>query len=175
MRTLKLNVFESSWIASCFDGLNQSHSILSCIFSKLGFYGLPIIMDTFTDDFLYLFKTGHFNIFTNNVGQLLRWYLVISDGLFQNSLQPWWTVHNNFHSVATEVTSNLLSIVGSNAPKPTPIYATLRLAFHPKGALSARKCIAHKIIHCQFCFLIRAWVAIVNIRQERLKRVDLWI
>ena len=70
---------------------------------------------------------------------------------FQNVLQPWWTVYNDFYPGATEVTSNLLSlawrlrlapIVGSNATKPYPIYASLRLAFHPKCALSARKCIA---------------------------------
>ena len=33
-------------------------------------------------------------------------------------------------------------IVGSNAPNPNPIYASIRLAFHPKCALSAHKCIA---------------------------------
>ena len=83
---------------------------------------------------------------------------------FQNVLQPWWTVYNDFYPVETEVTSNLLSlawrfrlhpIVGSNDPKPDPIYASLQLAFHPKCALSARKCIAQyrfkfQIIHCQF-------------------------
>ena len=86
---------------------------------------------------------------------------------FQNVLQPWRTVYNDFYPVATEVTSNLLSlpwrlrlhpIVGSNDPKPDPIYATLRIAFHPKCALSARKCIAQyrlkfQITHCQFFFL----------------------
>ena len=90
---------------------------------------------------------------------------------FQNVHQPWWTVYNDFYPVATEVTSNLLSlawrlrlhpIVGSNDPKPDPIYASLRLAFHPKCALSARKCIAQyrlkfQIIHCQFFFWIRPW------------------
>ena len=74
-----------------------------------------------------------------------------------------------FYQVATEVTSNLLSlawrlrldhIVGSNTPKPNPIYASLRLAFHPKCALFARKCIAQyrlnfQIIHCQFFFWMR--------------------
>ena len=49
---------------------------------------------------------------------------------FQNVHQPWWTVYNDFYPVATEVTSNLLSlawrlrlhpIVGSNDPKPDPI------------------------------------------------------
>ena len=88
---------------------------------------------------------------------------------FQNVHQPWWTVYNDFYPVATEVTSNLLSlawrlrlhpIVGSNDPKPDPIYASLRLAFHPKCALSARKCIAQyrlkfQIIHCRFFFWIR--------------------
>ena len=88
---------------------------------------------------------------------------------FQNVHQPWWTVYNDFYPVATEVTSNLLSlawglrlhpIVDSNDPKPDPIYASLRLAFHPKCALSARKCIAQyrlkfHIIHCQFFFWIR--------------------
>ena len=88
---------------------------------------------------------------------------------FQNVLQPWWTVYNDFYPVATEVTSSLLSlawrlpvdpIVGSNAPKPNPIYASLWLAFHPKCALSARKCIAQyrlkcQIIHCRFLFWIR--------------------
>ena len=88
---------------------------------------------------------------------------------FQNVHQPWWTVYNDFYPVATEVTSNLLSlawglrlhpIVGSSNPKPDPIYASLRLAFHPKCALSARKCIAQyrlifQIIHCQFSFWIR--------------------
>ena len=87
---------------------------------------------------------------------------------FQNVHQPWWTVYNDFYPVATEVTSNLLSlawklrlhpIVGSNDPKPDPIYASLRLAFHPKCALSAHKCIAQyrlkfQIIHCQFFFWI---------------------
>ena len=62
---------------------------------------------------------------------------------FQDVHQPWWTVYNDFYPVATEVTSNLLSlawrlrlhpIVGSNDPKPDPIYASLRLAFHPKCA-----------------------------------------
>ena len=91
---------------------------------------------------------------------------------FQNVHQPWWTVYNDFYPVATEVTSNLLSlawrlrlhpIVGSDDPKPDPIYARLRLAFHPKCALSARKCIAQyrlkfQIIHCQFLFWIRPWV-----------------
>ena len=85
---------------------------------------------------------------------------------FQNVHQPWWTVYNDFYPVPTEVTSNLLSlawrlrlhpIVGSNDPKPDPIYARIRLAFHPKCALSARKCIAQyrlkfQIIHCQFFF-----------------------
>ena len=70
---------------------------------------------------------------------------------FQNVIQPWWTVYNDFYLVATEVTSNFLSlawrlrldpIVGSNAPKPTPIYASLGHAFHPKGALPTLKCIA---------------------------------
>ena len=70
---------------------------------------------------------------------------------FQNVLQPWWIVYNDFHPVATEVTSSLLSldwrlrlhpIVGLNDPKPDPIYASLRLAFHPECVLSARKCIA---------------------------------
>ena len=69
-----------------------------------------------------------------------------------------------FYPVETEVTSNLLClawrlrlhpIVGSNDPNPDPIYASLRLAFHPKCVLSARKCIAQyrlkfQIIHCQF-------------------------
>ena len=91
---------------------------------------------------------------------------------FQNVHQPWWTVYNDFYPVATEVTSNLLSlawrlrlhpIVGSNDPKPDPIYASLRLAFHPKCALSARKCTAQyrlkrKIIHCQVLFWIRPLV-----------------
>ena len=90
---------------------------------------------------------------------------------FQNDRQPWRTVYNDFYPVATEVTSNLLSlawrlrlhpIVGSNDPKPDPIYASLRLAFHPKCGLSARKCIAQyrlkcHIIHCQFFFWIRPW------------------
>ena len=58
-------------------------------------------------------------------------------------------------------------IVGSNDPKPDPIYASLRLAFHPKCALSARKCIAQyrlkfQIIHCQFFFWIRPWRATTN-------------
>ena len=75
-------------------------------------------------------------------------------------------VYNDFYPVATEVTSNLLSlawrlrlhpIVGLNDPKPDPIYASLRLAFHRKCALSARECIAQyrtkfQIIHCQFFF-----------------------
>ena len=88
---------------------------------------------------------------------------------FQNVHQPWWTVYNDFYPVATDVSSNLLSlawrlrlhhIVGSNDPKPDPIYASLRLAFHPKCALSACKCIAQyrlkfQIIHCQFFFWIR--------------------
>ena len=74
---------------------------------------------------------------------------------FQNVHQPWWTVYNDFYPVATEATSNLLSlawrlrlhpIVGSNDPKP-----------RPKCALSARKCIVQyrlkfQIIHCQFFF-----------------------
>ena len=86
---------------------------------------------------------------------------------FQNVLQPWWTVYSDFYPVETEVTSNLLSlawrlrlhpIVGSNDPKPDPIYASRRLAFHHKCALSARKCIAQyrlkfQIIHCHFFFL----------------------
>ena len=94
---------------------------------------------------------------------------------FQNVHQPWWTVYNDFYPVATEVTSNLLSlawrlrlhpIVGSNDPKPDPIYASLRLAFHPKCALSARKCIAQyrlkfQIIHCQFFFWIRPCVRFI--------------
>ena len=94
---------------------------------------------------------------------------------FQNVHQPWWTVYNDFYPVATEVTSNLLSlawklrlhpIVGSNDPKPDPIYASLRLAFHPKCALSARKCIAQyrlkfQIIHCQFFFLDPPLVCII--------------
>ena len=88
---------------------------------------------------------------------------------FQNVHQPWWTVYNDFYPVATEVSSNLLSlawrlrlhpIVGSNDPRPDPIYGSIRLAFHPKCALSARKCIAQyrlkfQIIHCQFFFWIR--------------------
>ena len=58
-------------------------------------------------------------------------------------------------------------IVGSNTPKPNPIYASLRLAFHPKCALSARKCITQyrvkvQIIHCQFFFWIRPWVDIAK-------------
>ena len=49
-------------------------------------------------------------------------------------------------------------IVGSNDPKPDPIYASLRLAFHPKCVLPAGKCIAQyrlkfQIIHCQVFFL----------------------
>ena len=48
-------------------------------------------------------------------------------------------------------------IVGSNDPKPDPIYASQRLAFNPKCALSARECIAQyrlkfQIIH-SICFL----------------------
>ena len=88
---------------------------------------------------------------------------------FQNVHQPWWTVHNDFYPVATELTSNLLSlawrlrlhpIVGLNDPKPDPIYASQRLAFLPKCILSACKCIAQyrlkfQIIHCQFSFWIR--------------------
>ena len=85
--------------------------------------------------------------------------------------KPWWIVYNDFYPVATEVTSNLLSlawrlrlhpIVGSNDPKPDPIYASLRLAFHPKCALQL--CIAQyrlkfQIIHCQFFFWIRPWLS----------------
>ena len=77
---------------------------------------------------------------------------------FQNVLRPWWTYYNDFYPVATEATSNLLSlawrlrlhpIVGSNDPEP-----------HPKCAVSARKCIAQyrlkcQIIHCQIFFWIR--------------------
>ena len=77
---------------------------------------------------------------------------------FQNVHQPWWTAYNDFYPVATEVSSNLLSlawwlrldpIVGSNAPKPNPMY-------HSKCALSARKCIARlkemDIYHWNFPF-----------------------
>ena len=95
--------------------------------------------------------------------------------LFQNVLQPCWTVYIDFHLVVTEVISNLLPhacshmrldpIAGSNAPKPNSIYASLRPAVHPKCALSARKwCIAQyrlkfQIIHCQLFFRIRPWFA----------------
>ena len=72
-----------------------------------------------------------------------------------------------FTQLRLKVTSNLLylarrlrldPIVGSSAPKPTTIYTSLWFAFHPKGALSACKCIAQcrlniSIIHCQFFFL----------------------
>ena len=88
---------------------------------------------------------------------------------FQNVRQTWWTVYNDFYPVATEVSSNLLSlawrlrlhpIVGSSDPKPDPIYASLRLAFHTKCALSARKCTAQyrlkfQIVHYQLFFSIR--------------------
>ena len=61
-------------------------------------------------------------------------------------------------------------IVGSNDPKPDPIYASLRLAFHPKCASSARKCIAQyqlkfQIIHCQFFFWICPWIPITKLRK----------
>ena len=97
---------------------------------------------------------------------ILRWFLAVSqNGHFQMfSNHGPWTVYNSFYPVATEVTSNLLSlawrlrlhpIVDSNAPKPNPIDASLRLAFHHKCTLSARKCIAQnrlkfQINHCQF-------------------------
>ena len=99
---------------------------------------------------------------------------------FQNVLQPWWIVYNDFYPVATEVTSNLLSftwrlqlhpIVGSNDPKPDPIYASLRFAFDPKCALSARKCIAQyrlkfQIIHCQLFFWIRPCISTIDITPD---------
>ena len=82
---------------------------------------------------------------------------------FQNVIQPRWIVYDDFYSVAIEVISlawrlRLDPIVGLNAPKPIPIYASLGLAFHPKGALPTRKCIAQyrlkfQISHCQISFL----------------------
>ena len=84
----------------------------------------------------WLFQTDNFNIFTNNVVYIK--FKVIFSGFtrrsFQNVLQPWWTVYNDFYPVSTEVSSNLFSlawrlrlhpIVGSNDPKPDPIYASL--------------------------------------------------
>ena len=105
---------------------------------------------------------------------------------FQNVLQTWWTVYNDFYPVATKVTSNLLSlawrlrldpIVGSNAPKPNPIYASLRRAFHPKSALSARKCIAQyrlkfQITHSQYIFWIHPWCSgVLETHRSRGKKI----
>ena len=69
-----------------------------------------------------------------------------------------WRKHNYF-------LMRLHPIVGSNDPKPDPIYASLRLAFHLKCVLSARKCITHyrlkfQIIH--FFFWIRPCVYNIN-------------
>ena len=45
-------------------------------------------------------------------------------------------------------------IVGLNAPKPTPIYASIGIAFHPEGALSARKCIVKYRLKSQIIHFI---------------------
>ena len=91
----------------------------------------------------------------------LRWFLAVSqDGHFKTMVDrlqwflpscDWSTL--KFALPCLEVAT--APIVGSNDPKPDPIYASLRLAFHPKCAWSARKCIAQyrlkfHIIHCQF-------------------------
>ena len=97
---------------------------------------------------------------------------------FQNVLQPWWRVYNDFYPVATEVTSNLLSlawrlrihlIVGSNDPKPDP-----------KCALSARKCIAQyrlrfQIIPCQLFFWIHPCVCFICFTGILLNVVGLFL
>ena len=64
---------------------------------------------------------------------------------FQNVHQPLWTVYNDLYPVAPYCI------------KKQPLWArtSLRLAFHPKCALSARKCIAQyrlkfQIIHSIF-------------------------
>ena len=67
-------------------------------------------------------------------------------------------------------------IVIWNAHKPTPVYASLGIAFHPKGALSARKCIAEyrlkfQNIHCQFFFLDPP-MAFKNIPQGRRNDIE---
>ena len=109
---------------------------------------------------------------------------------FQNVLKPWWTVYNDFYPVTTEVFSNLLSlawrsrldpIVCPNPLKPNPIYASLRLAFHPKCALSARKCIPQyrlkfQIINCQFFLWIRPCSGtkniLININKDNADTVE---
>ena len=51
---------------------NLVNLIICLVIANRDFYGLSIMVDKFSDDVLQLFKTGHFNIFTNNGGQILR-------------------------------------------------------------------------------------------------------
>ena len=82
----------------------------------------------------------HFKMFSNHGGQ----FTMIFTQLRLKLLSLSWGLR-------------LDPILGSNAPKLTAIYASIRLAFHPEGALSARKCIAQyrlkfQITHCKnFC------------------------
>ena len=101
----------------------------------------PIMLDKFNLRwFLAVSQDGHFKMFSNHGGQFTMIFTQLR--LKYPQIYLAWRLR-------------LQPIVGSNDPKPDPIYASLRLAFHPKCASSARKCIAQfrlkfQIIHCQF-------------------------